>query len=92
MDIRKLISTAPDLAGGTWANRIDYAASLLFIHGYISQSQREKITRKLEKQFTDALRLGEIIERAQEYAATPSRDERLCECTEPSLNCDNRKD
>jgi hypothetical protein len=61
MDIEKLVQTAPDLVGGSWANRLDYAASLLFLHGYIPQSQRAKITAKLEKQFADGLADGRIV-------------------------------
>lgn len=47
MDITKLITAAPDWTDQTWAARMDAAASLLFLHGYIPQSQREKITRKI---------------------------------------------
>lgn len=64
MDITKLITAAPDWTDQTWAARMDAAASLLFLHGYIPQSQREKITRKIEKQFADAIAAGEIVERA----------------------------
>ena len=38
----------------TWAGRIDQCASMLFCHGYIPMSQREKIGKKLEKQIIQA--------------------------------------
>lgn len=65
MEIAKLITPAPDWSGGSFANRIDQAASFLFLHGYISQSQRTLITCKIERQFMDAIRRGEIVEAAQ---------------------------
>ena len=60
MDIEKLVTPAVDWTGGSWANRIDQAASLLFMHGYISQSQRSKVTERLEKQFRVGLESGAI--------------------------------
>ena len=62
MNIETLVSPAADWTGDTWAGRMDQAASLLFLHGYIPQSQREKITRKIEAQFKDAIASGQIIE------------------------------
>jgi mannitol/fructose-specific phosphotransferase system IIA component (Ntr-type) len=61
MDIQKLIEPAADWTGQHWAARIDQCASLLFLHGYITQSQRTKITEKLEKQFRDGLASGKIV-------------------------------
>ncbi|NML93829.1 hypothetical protein [Novosphingobium olei] len=61
MEIEKLVQPAPDWCGGSWAARIDQAASVLFLHGYISQSQRQKITQKLEKQFQAGLGQGRIV-------------------------------
>jgi len=61
MEIERLIEPATDWMGGTWAARIDQAASLLFLHGYITQGQRTKITQKLEAQFRDGIELGRII-------------------------------
>lgn len=64
MPIEQMIAPAPDWAGETWAQRIDAAASLLFLHGYIPQSIRSKITQKIETQFRDALDQGRIIAKA----------------------------
>lgn len=61
MPIQKLITPAPAWTDQTWAARIDAAASLLFLHGYIPQSQREKITIKIERQFSDAIAAGDIV-------------------------------
>lgn len=63
MEIEKLVSPAPDIVGDTWAQRLDYAASILFVHGYIPQGQREKITQKMEKQFEQGIKSGRIIPR-----------------------------
>lgn len=63
MHITKLVEPAPDLPGQTWAQRLDYAASILFLHGYIPQSVRSKITVKLEKQFADGIAKGESVAR-----------------------------
>lgn len=64
MHIHKLVAQAPAWAAQTWAARIDAAASLLFLHGYIPMGQRARITAKLDKQFADAIAAGEIAERA----------------------------
>ena len=66
MAIKMLVSPAADWTGQTWAARMDHAASLLFCHGYITGSQREKITRKLEKQLTDGIASGEIVSANQD--------------------------
>lgn len=63
MKIESLIAPAADWTGQTWATRMDQAASLLFCHGYITEKQRTKITRTIEKQFTDALAKGVIVMR-----------------------------
>lgn len=63
MQIQRLISQAPAWTDESWAARIDQSASLLFVHGYITQSQRTKITQRIEKQFADAIAAGEIVER-----------------------------
>lgn len=60
MDIETLVGPAPDWNGGSWANRMDQAASLLFLHGYITQGQRTKITQKIERQFRDGIDSGRI--------------------------------
>lgn len=65
MKIETLVSPAVDWVGGTWVERIDQAASLLFCHGYITQRQREKITLKIERQFENGLRDGRIVELEQ---------------------------
>jgi len=70
MDIHRLIAPAPEWIGGSFAARIDQAASLLFLHGYISQSQRTLITCRIEKQFMDAIRRGDIVEVAQGTSAS----------------------
>lgn len=69
MDIETLVAPAADWTGQTWAQRMDQAASILFLHGYIPQSVRSRITAKLEKQFADGIAAGRIVERA-----TPSID------------------
>ena len=66
MHINKLVAPAVDWKDQTWAERLDHAASLLFCHGYIPLRQREKIARKLEKQFADALAKGDIVMRADQ--------------------------
>ncbi len=63
MDIEKLVELAPDLIGQTWAQRLDLAASLLFVQGYIPQSQRAKIANRMNKQFADGIASGRIVER-----------------------------
>lgn len=65
MHITKLVEPAVDWTGQTWAARMDAAASLLFLHGYIPQSQRIRITEKLEKQFAKAIADGVIVERKE---------------------------
>jgi len=52
-----LLQPAEPWTGDTWAGRIDQSASMLFLHGYISMSQRAKIGKKLEKQIQGALLL-----------------------------------
>ena len=63
MEIEQLVKLAPDRIGDTWANRIDYAASLLFVQGYIPESQRKKIADKLNRQFEQGLASGRIVAR-----------------------------
>lgn len=58
--IHKLISVAPDWTDQTWTQRIDDAASLLYLNGYITMSQRAKISQKIERQYKDAIANGEI--------------------------------
>ena len=70
MEIERLIELAPDWTDQTWAKRIDDAASLLFLHGYIPMSQRTKITLKLNRQFQEAIDSGGIVART----ATEARD------------------
>lgn len=41
-----LFKPAATWTGDTWAGRIDQCASMLFCHGYIPMSQRDKINRK----------------------------------------------
>ncbi|GLV28150.1 hypothetical protein TomTYG75_06740 [Sphingobium sp. TomTYG75] len=64
MPIEKLIGPAIDWTDQTWAQRLDAAASLLFLHGYIPQSTRSAITRRIEGQFQKAIDSGQIRERA----------------------------
>lgn len=42
-----LDSEAPNLIGGSWLARFDYAASILYVHGLISRSERYRIHAKL---------------------------------------------
>ena len=70
MQIEKLISPAVDWTGQTWAQRLDAAASLLFLHGYIPQSTRTAITKRIENQFERAIAAGQIVERS---ATTPDQ-------------------
>jgi len=65
MEIERLVETAAELPGQTWAQRVDYAASLLFLHGYITTAQRRKVTLKLEKQFAEGIASGRIVERGK---------------------------
>lgn len=62
MQIEKLIAPAVDWANQTWAQRLDEAASLLFLHGYIPQSTRASITKRIEGQFQRAIDSGQIVE------------------------------
>lgn len=64
MEITRLIAPAVDWTDQTWAQRVDAAASLLFVHGYISQSQRAKIADKMNAQFAKAIADGVIVEQA----------------------------
>jgi hypothetical protein len=66
LDITKLVQPAIDWTGQTWAQRVDAAASLLFVHGYIPPSQRVKVTQKLDAQFRKGLADGLITARATE--------------------------
>jgi len=59
--ITELIAPAADWTGGSWANRLSQAASLLYVHGYITLNQRVGVTAKLERQFSHALETGAII-------------------------------
>lgn len=63
MHIHKLVAQAPAWTDQTWAARIDAAASLLFLHGYIGMTQRERITAKIDKQFKEAIAAGDIVDR-----------------------------
>ncbi|MEJ7933464.1 hypothetical protein WG907_04230 [Sphingobium sp. AN558] len=63
MPIERLIAAAPAWTDETWAQRLDAAASLLFLHGYIPQSTRAAITRRIEGQFQRAIENGDIVER-----------------------------
>lgn len=63
MPIQKLISPAIDWTDQTWAQRLDAAASLLFLHGYISQGARAQVTKRIEGQFERAIASGDIVER-----------------------------
>jgi len=65
MDIFRLIDAAPDWMDQTWVQRMDECASVLYLHGYINQSARTKITEKIEKQFKTAIAEGRIKERAK---------------------------
>ncbi|MES2295250.1 MAG: hypothetical protein V4527_18280 [Pseudomonadota bacterium] len=47
MKREELFQPAADWSGQNWAARIDQCASMLFCHGYIPLSQREKIHKKL---------------------------------------------
>lgn len=69
MDVVKQIEKAPDWCDQTWAQRLDMAASVLFIHGYITQSQRTKIANKMNAQFEKAIADGAIVERKAESHA-----------------------
>ncbi len=48
----KLLSPAIDWQHDTIAQRIDACASMLFVHGYIPLSTREKIGNKLDRQLS----------------------------------------
>lgn len=63
MDVEKLIESAAPWTDGRWMDRVDQAASFLFLHGYISQSQREKVVKRLESQLRDGVEQGRIIVR-----------------------------
>jgi len=52
----ELLAPAVAWSGQTWAGRIDQCASMLFCHGYITGSVREKIGRKLVAECEAALR------------------------------------
>lgn len=72
MDITRLVEPAADWIDQTWAQRIDAAASLLFLHGYIPQSQRSKITDKMDSQFAKGLADGLIVERSAPVQKEPT--------------------
>ena len=65
MDIETLVSPAADWKSETWGQRVDEAASLLFIHGYITESARRGVTKKLDKQYADGVASGRIVERVK---------------------------
>lgn len=65
MSVLQLIKPAPDWTDETWTQRMDAAASLLFLHGYITQGQRTKITHKIETQFKAAIEAGIIVPRKE---------------------------
>ena len=71
MDVKTLISPAADWSGQRWLDRVDAAASLLFLHGYITQTQRAKVTQKLERQLARAIERGEIVQTANPQEPTP---------------------
>jgi hypothetical protein len=50
-----LLKTPPDWSHSNWADRIDFCASVLFVHGYIPQSVRDKVGKKLTAQFAQAI-------------------------------------
>lgn len=62
--MKDILAPAEDWTDGCWAERIDQCASMLFYHGYITESAREKIGRRLELQIAIAME-----------AAKPSRRE-----------------
>ena len=66
MEIEKLVEPAVDWTGGTWAKRLDQSASLLFLHGYITQAQRVQIANRIEKQFRAGIEAGRIVARTEE--------------------------
>ncbi len=72
MEIEKLVQPALDWTGESWGGRVDHAASFLFIHGYITQAQRAKVTQKLDKQYQDGLASGRIIQKPH---PEPAREE-----------------
>ena len=61
MDIQKMVEPAKDWSDASWIDRIDRCASFLFLHGYITQAQRSKVTEKLERQVTQGLASGAIV-------------------------------
>lgn len=54
MKREKLLEPAQDWQDENWATRIDRCASMLFLHGYIPMSMRDKIGKKLTAQFEAA--------------------------------------
>jgi len=55
MNIADLLKPAkPWAAEETWAERLDACASMLYVHGYIPLSARERINAKLTAQLIDA--------------------------------------
>ena len=50
MNRDELLKPAVDWSGQTWAGRIDQCASMLYCHGYIPASARERIARRLERE------------------------------------------
>lgn len=63
MKIEKIVSIAPDWENQTWGQRIDQAASLLFLHGYITSRQRMAVTTKLDKQYREGIASGKIVQK-----------------------------
>lgn len=55
IDPKQLLSPPPDWSHANWADRIDLCASMLFVHGYIPLSVREKVSKKLTAQFAQAV-------------------------------------
>lgn len=53
--MKDILARAADWTGQTWAGRIDQCASMLFCHGYIPLSVRDKITRRLTKECETAI-------------------------------------
>lgn len=50
-----LLKQPPDWSSPNWADRISMCASMLFCHGYIPMGLNDKIHRKLEVQFAQAI-------------------------------------
>lgn len=49
-----LLNPAVDWTDENWAQRLDRCASMLFLHGYITETARDKIGARLTKHFEAA--------------------------------------